>query len=282
MKKILFVLSACVTGLSLLAQEKVVINFNSNEYQLTPSAKSILDSVLESGIGTIETIDLYGYCDSIGSFKYNDQLSLNRVKIVSTYLSNKGFDVSHITHQSGFGEHQPVLNNSTYENRMKNRRVEIIIIKNSKDQVTINPPATVVPERTLTETIKDSSTDVGNTIVLKNMNFYGGRHILVPSSVPVLLELLEVLKNNPKLKIEIYGHICCTPGPEDGTDVETMTPDLSINRAQAVYLYLEDHGISKKRLSYKGFGHSKPLYYPEDTEEKRSLNRRVEIKIVNK
>ena len=137
-------------------------------------------------------------------------------------------------------------------------------------------------EESITKQIADTSTKEGTHIILKNMNFIGGRHVLLPGSVPILEELLQVLKDNAKLEIEIQGHICCTPGSEDGIDIDYRTRNLSVMRAQAIYEYLIGHGIHKKRLSYHGFGHQYPLVYPEDTEEKRTTNRRVEIRIIKK
>jgi outer membrane protein OmpA-like peptidoglycan-associated protein len=85
----------------------------------------------------------------------------------------------------------------------------------------------------------------------------------------------------PHLEIEIHGYICCTNNNEDGLDLGTGTPNLSENRAKAVYDFLIQMGISPQRLSYKGFGSSKKLVQ-EVTEEDRITNRRVEIKIVKK
>jgi outer membrane protein OmpA-like peptidoglycan-associated protein len=57
--------------------------------------------------------------------------------------------------------------------------------------------------------------------------------------------------------------------------------DLSTRRAQAVYNYLVRQKINRKRLSYKGFGTSKPIYIiPEKTPQEEDANRRVEILIL--
>jgi outer membrane protein OmpA-like peptidoglycan-associated protein len=119
--------------------------------------------------------------------------------------------------------------------------------------------------------------------VLQNLNFYGGTHTILPSSLHVLMALLETMKRNPNLVIAVEGHICCTPGTEDGFDIGTQTKNLSENRAREVCLYLAKNGIAQHRLHYKGFGHSQPLYlYPEQNEQERINNRRVEIKILKK
>jgi outer membrane protein OmpA-like peptidoglycan-associated protein len=93
--------------------------------------------------------------------------------------------------------------------------------------------------------------------------------------MPVLNELLAIMKENPTLEIEIQGHICCEFEP-DGQQEK-----LSVQRSKIVYLYLVKNGIESKRLSYHGFGHQFPITL-ERNEEERIQNRRVEIKITNK
>jgi outer membrane protein OmpA-like peptidoglycan-associated protein len=93
--------------------------------------------------------------------------------------------------------------------------------------------------------------------------------------------LLTTLESYPNLEIEIQGHICCTNDGKDGYDNSTGTPNLSVNRAKAVFDYLVERGIDAQRLTYKGFGSSNKLVR-EFTEEDRITNRRVEIKILNK
>ena len=106
---------------------------------------------------------------------------------------------------------------------------------------------------------------------------------MIPASYLILDELLNIMKNNPTLVIEIQGHICCQFGDADGQDIETNTMTLSENRAHAIHDYLISQGINKNRVSYKGFGHSKPLHpYPELNEEERTENWRVEIKILKR
>jgi outer membrane protein OmpA-like peptidoglycan-associated protein len=87
-----------------------------------------------------------------------------------------------------------------------------------------------------------------------------------------MYELLLVMKNNPNLKIEIQGHLCCMP-------VDRLY--LSTQRAKAINNFLVANGINEKRLTYKGFGSTQPIYaLPEKDEAQRAANRRVEIMIV--
>jgi flagellar motor protein MotB len=100
--------------------------------------------------------------------------------------------------------------------------------------------------------------------------------------MPVLEKLLSTMQANPNLKVEIQGHVCCMDGEDDGFDYDSNDQHLSVNRARAVYDYLVEHGIEKKRLSYKGFGHSRPKIKVENTPEEEQVNRRVEIFVIEK
>ena len=112
----------------------------------------------------------------------------------------------------------------------------------------------------------------GDTILLENLIFRGGTSFLEVSSKPLLDELLTVMINNPMLKIEIQGHICCYP---------ERTHSLSKERAKVVYDYLLDNGIKRSRIRYKDYGGRSPIYpIPEQTNEQRNANRRVEIEVL--
>ncbi len=55
---------------------------------------------------------------------------------------------------------------------------------------------------------------------------------------------------------------------------------MSRERAKAVYLYLIDHGIAKKRLKFEGFGNEEMIYPIPRTHDEERSNRRVEIEII--
>ena len=95
---------------------------------------------------------------------------------------------------------------------------------------------------------------------------------MVPAAQPVLDEILNILKDHPILKIQVQGHVCCQPENDQ---------KLSYRRAKSVYSYLIENGIDANRLSYTGFGSTRPIYaLPEKNEAEREANRRVEIEIV--
>jgi len=85
---------------------------------------------------------------------------------------------------------------------------------------------------------------------------------------------LLVLHDNKDIVIEIGGHTNGNPGIS-----HKFCDNLSNKRAQEVALYLTKKGISPKRIEYKGYGKRKPIA-TNRTKKGRSLNQRVEIKIL--
>ena len=112
---------------------------------------------------------------------------------------------------------------------------------------------------------------VGETVVLKNIFFDTDKYDLKPESRVELEKLTDLLKRNPSLKIEISGHTDIMGTPQHNLE-------LSNNRARAVYDYLVRHGISKERLTYAGYGITRPID-TNDTEEGRAKNRRTEFSV---
>ena len=106
---------------------------------------------------------------------------------------------------------------------------------------------------------------IGETVVLKNIFFDTDKYELKPESRSELENLINLLQTNGKIRIEISGHT-----DNAGTAVYNLT--LSKNRAKAVYDYLVEYGISAGRLSYEGYGLTKPIDTNE-TEQGRANNR---------
>jgi outer membrane protein OmpA-like peptidoglycan-associated protein len=259
-----------------------MVHFDLDKWNLTQDALASLDSFIASNKSDSVKIKLYGHTDIMAGYDYNDALSMKRTSSVKNYLVQKGFTPANIIEERGFGKRRPLNNNHGELEMYLNRRVEIKVEGNAV-VATAKTPCDEKPARTLTEEIEDSSTIAGKNIALNNMNFYGGTHIIIPESMPVLMELVQVMKKNPGLEIAVEGHICCLEGNGDGMDLGTRTMNLSVNRAREICTYLSKNGIASARLQYKGFGHSVPLYaYPEKTEKEREQNRRVEIRILKK
>jgi outer membrane protein OmpA-like peptidoglycan-associated protein/Tol biopolymer transport system component len=110
-------------------------------------------------------------------------------------------------------------------------------------------------------------------VVLENIFFETGSALLLPASYPELHKLLQILHENPTMKIEIRGHT-------DNVGSDADNQELSDNRAKAVYQYLIDNKIEESRLSFKGYGESQPIANNE-SETGRQKNRRTEFVILN-
>jgi len=113
--------------------------------------------------------------------------------------------------------------------------------------------------------------EVGTTVTLKNVLFIQSKPELLPESYPELNLVVQFMKNNPHIEIELSGHT-----DSRGSFRQLMT--LSQQRVNRVKGYLVSKGIESKRIVGRGYGGSKPIA-SNDTEETRMLNRRVEFTI---
>lgn len=116
--------------------------------------------------------------------------------------------------------------------------------------------------------------EIAAGVVLKNIFFDFNKFELKSQSQVELDRLVQLLNDNPTVKIRIEGH----------TDNIGKAPDnlkLSENRAKSVVTYLVSKGVTATRLSSKGFGATKPIAANED-ESGRAQNRRTEMKVTAK
>jgi outer membrane protein OmpA-like peptidoglycan-associated protein len=109
------------------------------------------------------------------------------------------------------------------------------------------------------------------TAVLNNIFFDFNKSELTERSFSELNEVAKFLKDNPSVKVEISGHT-------DNIGNEVYNKQLSLQRAKAVVDYLISHQVEATRLTQKGYGSQKPIK-PNDSEENRQANRRIEFKI---
>jgi outer membrane protein OmpA-like peptidoglycan-associated protein len=216
-------------------------------------------TTLLAELKTARVTRIYGHTDTTATAAYNQALSERRAKNVAAVIKKNGINLSGVE-VKGFGETQ-----STESGLITDRRV--VIYYEITDAATPQPVSSGI---SIKEQIKTAK--VGDKINLKSMRFENNSDFMLPSSRPVANELLKIMKDNPRLKIDIQGHICC-----DTVDVN----QISRLRALAVYNFLIKNGIKKDRLSYQSFGSTRPLYsLPEKTEDEKTANRRVEIQII--
>ncbi len=112
----------------------------------------------------------------------------------------------------------------------------------------------------------------GEVIQLNNVFFEQGKPALKPESYVELNRLVQIMKDNPNMEIELSGHT-------DNIGNPIRLTALSQDRVGAVKKYMVDQGIAGSRITGRGYGSSRPVE-KNDTEEHRRMNRRVEFKIV--
>lgn len=260
---LLFSLVILILTESLFSQTDTLnLYFDIDIYALNKNHKELLNAKLYK-IDSINNYIIYieGSADYLGTEEYNQSLSENRAKEIADYLKSYFKVDSPSIIYKGIGE-QIKGDFVDEENTgiQKDRSVKVILKKKDISQKFV----------------------VGESFVLKNLQFEPGRHILRPFAIAEREKLLNIMLENPTLEIEIQGHVCCGAyiGDADHLDYDTNTYNLSETRAKSIYGYLIRNGINAERLSYKGFAFDKPLIFPEKSSEDAYTNRRVEIKIV--
>lgn len=112
-------------------------------------------------------------------------------------------------------------------------------------------------------------------LITQKIHFEFDRAVIRPISFHILDAVVDVLKRHPEiLRVQIEGHT-------DAVGTDYYNQRLSERRARAVVSYLVQHGISRDRLSSRGFGESRPI----DTNETalgRARNRRTEFTILQR
>jgi OmpA-OmpF porin, OOP family len=134
-----------------------------------------------------------------------------------------------------------------------------------------------VNDRDVTPVTKDmvlQPIEVGLTVRLKNIYFDFDKTTLKNESFVELDKVVDFLKQNPSVEIEISGHT-----DNKGSDDYNQT--LSQGRSEAVVGYIISQGIDSFRLSAHGYGEVKPID-ANDSEDGRANNRRVEFTVMKK
>ncbi|MCU0430920.1 MAG: OmpA family protein [Cytophagaceae bacterium] len=112
---------------------------------------------------------------------------------------------------------------------------------------------------------------LGKKVNLNNVFFVQSKPELLETSYSELDHLKDILKKNPRIEITLHGHTDNQGNPADNLK-------LSQQRADAVKAYLVKGGIEAKRIKGVGHGGTQPSA-PNDTDENRKKNRRVEIEV---
>lgn len=259
------------TFFGLSAQEEVVqsVYFDTNIYEIDANqAKVVVDFIKKTDSTSIESIEIFGYCDDVGKDDYNKKLSTNRANEVRDLFLKNGIKNKIIITIEGKG--RVLIDDDIVENlpevRSKNRRVDVVINfkPQPKENLNISGIYTTIQKNHI----------VGDRIYLENILFERGSSKLTFKSKTELDRIAKLLHKYKNLRFEIQGHVCCTPpNQKEAIDKDTKKRKLSTNRAETVYKYLIYRKVPKERMTFKGYGNTKPL--GKGTE----LDRRVELVI---
>lgn len=293
MKSIFSLFSLFFSILVLQAQEQISCYFDSNKSDLKKTEFQKLNNWIATN-KDIKIVAINGFTDEDGTIGFNDTLAQKRVDFIYNSIKDK-VKIREDFKTRSFGEQH-----SQSEKKDENRKVTIYYIEAKdlakedeilgikKEETVILPkqkkqfPQSIIiqnPNGTESEFSlnvefmqKIDEAQPGEKLKIDNLNFQINTFIIVNESRGKLYELLIVMQQNPELKIDIQGHLCCMP---------TDRTNLSTQRAKAVSQFLRMNGIENSRVTYQGFGSSNPIYpLPEKNEEERAANRRVEILII--
>lgn len=113
---------------------------------------------------------------------------------------------------------------------------------------------------------------IGEILPFRDLLFDVKSYKIAESSIPELKRLVEILTENPSIKIQLEGHT-------DSQGKSRKARKLAMNRIRSIREFLVKHGISKKRIELKAFI-GQHLVTTGDVPDARRVNRRVEIRII--
>jgi outer membrane protein OmpA-like peptidoglycan-associated protein len=284
MKRFFIFSICCLFCLPSFAQyfDTIQLHYDIGAFQLNDNNKQLLDSIAQNFAN--RKLLIYSYADYLGTENPNQYLSDNRANTAKAYLLAKGVKETQIMACTGLGQVAGKGGATTTGNEA-NRRTAIFIRK--AEVVRTIPKA--LPAKPLNKVepqeagmpIDYANVKVGDTINLKNIQFVNGETTIIEASFPEVDALYRVMRDHPTLKISLEGHVCCCIYP-DGYFPDTPDWQLSVQRARKLYNFLIKKGIASQRMSYKGFGRTHPILDNEETIEQGQVNRRVEVRILEK
>lgn len=254
---------------NLSAQEEVVnsVYFEFDKYNLNEKQGNDVVNFIKTIDSTrIETIQIYGYCDDRGKDAYNFKLSNNRANTIKNKLVKSGIKNKIIVTIEGKGS--VMIDDDILENlpevRSKNRRVDVVINMKPLPKIILPGIFNVIQKNHV----------VGDRIFLGDVLFQKGSSKINIKAKNDLEKMAKALLKYKNLHFEIQGHVCCTPKyQKEAIDRDTKKRQLSHNRAQVVYKFFLSKKIDKNRMTFKGYGNTKPLG------KEPEYDRRVEIVI---
>lgn len=136
---------------------------------------------------------------------------------------------------------------------------------------------TLTDTTNLTEFVtKMTPAEVGSRMSVPDLFFVGNQTNLLVESRPTLPRLLQFMRTNPEIRIELAGHVN-KPGPPQ--EPGTWSYKLAFDRAKTIRDYLVNQGVDEKRLRYRGYSNYEMVFPKARLEKHMRMNRRVEIRV---
>lgn len=166
------------------------------------------------------------------------------------------------------GKSYEYSNNSTYINIKKGNRETWVNVWASPEVyiLTIIEKGEVEQEITANAMLKELN-ETGKVILY--INFDSGKSTIKKESIPIVEQIIEMMKQAKDIKLSIEGHT-----DSDGSNDSNQK--LSEARAKAVVDAILNGGIDSSRLASAGFGEERPIA-DNATEDGKAKNRRVEL-----
>ncbi|MBR4273662.1 MAG: OmpA family protein [Bacteroidales bacterium] len=252
-----------------------VVLFESVEKDAELQSSKILLRVevrgLESGetadvnIVDLSTISRYTTSKTTGS-DGNTEFWLRKGDLYQVNIAKKGYTMYSQTTALGAKDLALSKIQKQNQNAPAQQQMDMSNISITSDE-TINLDGSV----TIHAEIKKMAEGV--KMEIQNINFETNSSTLNPSSYEELDMLVDNLKMNADIRIELSAHT-------DDIGADAYNFKLSDMRAAAVAEYLIAKGIAKSRIISKGYGKTQPLV-PNTSDENRAKNRRVELKVIS-
>lgn len=125
-------------------------------------------------------------------------------------------------------------------------------------------------------TLKDliEKLDIGKNLRLEDVRFHQSQAELMPEAYATLDELAQTMLENGHVRILLEGHT-------SNEGVEKINIELSVKRVERVKTYLTEKGVAANRIECVGYGPKYPII-DHLTPENRKMNRRVEVKLLQR
>ena len=150
------------------------------------------------------------------------------------------------------------------------KRYDITYLSLGRREIAATVPVADEPNQSVKLTLRYKRELPEKPLILAGVNFDTAKATIRPDSFAQLDTVVDFMVHKKDARVEISGHT-------DNVGSATANKSLSERRAQACRNYIVSKGIDKKRLDAVGFGDERPIA-PNDTDEGRQKNRRIEAK----